>query len=165
MATLTIAPLQNIDWPAVRAIFEEGLATGQATFETQTPTWEAWDQAHRPDCRLVAQLDGQVVGWAALSPVSQRQVYYGVAEVSIYLASTVHGQGIGRTLLLALIAESERAGVWTLQATVFSHNQASLALHRACGFRPVGVRERIAQRHGVWLDTTLLERRSPVVGC
>ncbi|HMR64098.1 MAG TPA: N-acetyltransferase family protein [Anaerolineae bacterium] len=162
--TLTIAPLQESHWPVVRAIFEEGLATGLATFETQTPIWEAWDQAHRPDCRLVAQLEEQVVGWAALSPVSRRQVYHGVAEVSIYLAARVRGQGFGKTLLLTLIAESERAGIWTLQATIFPHNHASIAMHEACGFRRVGVRERIAQRHGVWLDTTLLERRSPVVG-
>jgi phosphinothricin acetyltransferase len=156
--------MQAEDWPAVQAIYCEGLATGNATFETQAPEWEAWDSGHRPDCRLVARRDGQVAGWAALSPVSRRQVYAGVAEVSIYLAASARGQGLGKALLRALIEESERAGVWTLQASIFPENEASVQLHKICGFREVGYRERISQLHGVWRNTVILERRSQVVG-
>jgi phosphinothricin acetyltransferase len=152
------------DWPAVQEIYLDGISTGQATFETKAPTWEAWDTGHRPDCRLVLRIEGQVAGWAALSPVSRRQVYAGVAEVSIYLATAMQGQGLGKVLLQALVDESERAGVWTLQASIFPENEASIALHKASGFREVGYRERIAQRHGVWRNTVLMERRSRVVG-
>ncbi|MBN1995191.1 MAG: N-acetyltransferase [Anaerolineae bacterium] len=152
------------DWPTVQAIYREGLDTGQATFETKVPDWAAWDKNHLPDCRLVAKSNGLVVGWAALSPVSRRFVYRGVAEVSIYLAAAARGQGIGKALLQALIAESERAGIWTLQAGIFPENIASLTLHQACGFREVGVRERIGQMNGVWRDVVLLERRSKVAG-
>ncbi len=152
------------DWPAVQAIYREGIATGNATFETTVPDWPAWNEAHRRDCRLVARRQGRVVAWAALSPVSRRGVYAGVAEVSIYVAAGARGQGIGRALLQALIAESERCGLWTLQAGIFPENAASLALHRACGFRPVGTRERLGQRDGVWRDVVLMERRSQAVG-
>lgn len=152
--------MRERDWPAVRAIYQEGIATGQATFETAAPEWEVWDAGHRPDCRLVARQGEQVIGWAALSPVSRRAVYRGVAEVSIYVAETARGRGVGRALLAALIEASEAAGVWTLQASVFSENEASVALHLSWGFRVVGRRERIGLHHGVWRDTLMLERRS-----
>jgi phosphinothricin acetyltransferase len=161
--------LRPEDWPSVRAIYEEGIATGLATFETSAPEWVDWDQNHLPCCRLVAWQaaeDGsqRIAGWAALGPVSRRKVYAGVAEISIYIAGWARGQGVGRTLLATLITESEQAGIWTLQATIFAVNSASLALHRSCGFREVGRRERIAQRDGIWHDTVVLERRSRIVG-
>ncbi len=163
---ITIEAMRPEDWGSVRAIYEEGIATGRATFETAAPEWEAWNAGHLPVCRLVARQVGMpvITGWAALSPVSQRKVYAGVAEVSIYIAGWARGQGVGRALLNRLIAESEQAGLWTLQATIFAENTASQALHRSCGFREVGRRERIAQRDGAWHDTVVLERRSPVVG-
>jgi phosphinothricin acetyltransferase len=153
------------DWPALRDIYESGIATGQATFETGAPTWQHWDLTHLAEHRLVATVDGEVVGWAALSPVSDRCVYGGVAENSIYIHSDHRGRGIGRTLLAALIAGSESAGIWTVQTGIFPENTASLALHRRCGFRIIGTRQRIGQLNGVWRDTLLLERRSAVVGC
>lgn len=161
---MTIQPLTDAHWPEVRAIYEEGIATGNATFETQTPEWPAWTAAHLPHSRLVALNEaGNVLGWAALSPVSGRCVYGGVAEVSVYVAGGARGQGVGRQLLAALLAASEQNGIWTLQAGIFSDNAASLALHAAGGFRTVGYRERIGQLRGQWRDTVLLERRSAVV--
>jgi len=147
------------DWEAVQAIYREGIATGNATFETDAPEWERWNASHLPHCRLVAREASEVLGWAALSAVSQRWVYRGVAEVSVYVAERARGRGVGRMLLDALIAESERQGMWTLQAGIFPENTASLELHRRRGFRVVGVRERIGQRDGVWRDVMLLERR------
>jgi L-amino acid N-acyltransferase YncA len=164
LTRLKIDRLVESDWEAIRDIYLEGIATGQATFETTAPDWPAWDAAHRADCRLVARRAGQVVGWASLSPVSGRCVYGGVAEVSVYVVENARGQGVGRALLLALIAASEAAGIWTLQAGIFPENVASARLHESCGFRVVGRRERIGQHHGVWRDTVLLERRSSVVG-
>jgi L-amino acid N-acyltransferase YncA len=160
MIGYTIEPMKAEDWPVVREIYLEGIASGQATFETQAPAWEAWDSGHRPDCRLVLKVDDRVVGWAALSPVSRRQVYAGVAEVSIYLAGSVRGQGLGKVLMAALIEASEQAGIWTLQASIFPENVASITLHKAFGFREIGYRERIAQHHGLWRNTVLVERRS-----
>ena len=170
---LEIGPLRPSDWAAVRRIFLEGIATGHATFETEAPDWETWDRAHRPDCRLLAR-DAEavsspkspfvVLGWAALSRVSQRRAYEGVAEVSVYVAASARGRGVGRALLDELVRASEAAGVWTLQAGIFPENAASLAIHEACGFRRVGERERIGRLHGVWRDTVLLERRSAVTG-
>ena len=151
------------DWPRVRAIYEEGLATGDATLETRAPEWEAWNAGHCQSPRLVALLDGVVAGWAALSPVSARAVYRGVAEVSIYVATDARGRGIGRGLLDALVAASESRGFWTLQASILADNTASVGLHEQCGFRVVGRRERIGQRNGVWRDTILLERRSNAI--
>ena len=152
-------------WPRVRAIYLEGVATGQATFETEAPGWERWDSSHLPFARLVALAEGgRVAGWAALGPVSSRKVYEGVAEVSVYVGEGFRGRGLGRALLEALVRESEAAGVWTLQASVFPENAASVALHLVCGFREVGRRERVARLRGVWRDTILLERRSRVVG-
>ena len=161
---LIVDPLVAIDWPAVRAIYLDGIATGQATFETEAPTWEEWDAGHLPHSRLAARVDGRLVGWAALSPVSKRSCYAGVAEASVYIAASHRRQGIGRELLHSLIAESERHGIWTLQGATFPENTASLRLQQSCGFRIVGLRERIGRLHGVWRDTVLTERRSPVVG-
>ena len=156
--------MQAEDWPAVQAIYQEGIATGNATFEISVPDWPDWDQNHLQVCRFIARRADQIVGWAALSPISRRRVYAGVAEVSIYISASVQGQGVGKALLQRLIEESERVGIWTLQAGIFPENIASIRLHKAQGFREVGYRERIGQRHGVWRDVMLLERRSRVVG-
>jgi L-amino acid N-acyltransferase YncA len=178
-----ILPMLPDHWPAVREIYREGIATGNATFETEPPDWEKWDSGHHKHCRLVAieAIDEEatdkddaerlmplgrlkVFGWAALSPVSSRRVYEGVAEVSVYVAAAARGRGIGRELLRALVQESEVNGVWTLQAGVFPENSASIALHRACGFRKVGVRSRIGKLGNTWKDVFLMERRSSAVG-
>jgi phosphinothricin acetyltransferase len=156
-----IQPLRPDDWPAVRAIFEAGIASGDATFETAAPTWEAWDAAHLPEHRLVARDDGQVLAWAALAPVSDRCAYAGVAEDSIYVAPAAQGRGVGRQLLAALVASAEQGGIWTVQTGIFPENRASVRLHQACGFRLVGVRERLGRLDGRWRDVLLLERRSP----
>jgi L-amino acid N-acyltransferase YncA len=161
--TVTIRELRPDDWPAVREIYEDGIRSGDATFETEAPSWERWDAAH-PELRLVAERDGAVAGWAALSPVSDRCCYEGVGEVSVYVAESARGSGVGRALLEALVERSERAGYWTLNAGVFPENEASIRLHEACGFREVGVRERLGRLGGVWRDVVLLERRSAVVG-
>lgn len=158
-----LEPMREGDWPAVRAIYEEGIATGQATFETEAPSWETWNVDHLATGRLVARNRGQVVGWAALSPVSGRCVYAGVAEVSVYVAEKARGQGIGTALLQALIIDSEEAGIWTLEAGIFPENRASLALHKACGFRQVGYRERLGQLNGLWRNVILMERRNPQI--
>jgi L-amino acid N-acyltransferase YncA len=152
------------DWEFVRAIYLEGIATGQATFETEAPDWECWDAGHLPQCRFVARNGDRVLGWAALSPVSGREVYAGVAEVSVYIAASARGRGVGGALMRALIEASERHGVWTLQSSIFPENLASVALHLKHGFHEVGRRERIARHHGVWRDTVVLERRSRGVG-
>ena len=159
-----IDSLLTQDWELVRAIYLEGVATGQATFETEAPNWECWDAGHLPQCRLVARNGDGVLGWAALSPVSRREVYAGVAEVSVYVAASARGLAVGGALMRALIEASERQGIWTLQSNVFPENHASVALHLKHGFREVGRRERIARHHGVWRDTVVLERRSSVVG-
>ncbi len=158
-----IRPMRPEDWPAVAAIYAEGITTGQATFETEVPSWELWDAAHLADHRLVAE-DGGIRGWAAVSRVSTREAYAGVVEHSVYVAGDARGQGIGRTLLDALISSTEQAGIWTLQSGVFPENEASLALHRAAGFRVLGVRERPGRLHGRWRDVVVLERRSSVAG-
>ncbi|HEY0378137.1 MAG TPA: GNAT family N-acetyltransferase [Pyrinomonadaceae bacterium] len=152
------------DWEAVRAVYLEGIATGDATFETDAPAWEKWDAAHLPHCRLVARAGAALAGWAALSPVSARRVYAGVVETSVYVSADFRGRGVGRALLGALIICSEQHGIWTLQAGIFPENLASLALHRQLGFREVGRRERLGKMNGRWRDVVLLERRSEVVG-
>jgi L-amino acid N-acyltransferase YncA len=173
-----IVPMLPAFWPAVRAIYLEGIATGNATFATESPDWENWDADHRKDCRLVAlepvvlepaaeevlTTIGKVLGWAALSPVSKRQVYKGVAEVSVYVAASARGRGVGKALLEALVQESEVNRVWTLQAGIFPENVASVALHKSCGFREVGMRRRIGKHGECWRDVLLLERRSDSVG-
>jgi L-amino acid N-acyltransferase YncA len=159
-----IKPMKPEQWEAVRAIYLAGIATGDATFETETPNWTEWDKSHLPKPRLVALSGGSVVGWAALSRVSARAAYAGVAEVSVYVDELVRGQGIGSLLLKDLVAGSENAGIWTLQASIFPENAASILLHESCGFREVGRRERVGKLKGVWRDTVLLERRSELVG-
>jgi L-amino acid N-acyltransferase YncA len=159
-----IQPLTPQHWDAVRRIYEAGIASGNATFETHAPSWEAWDAKQHATCRVVAIADGAVIGWAAASPISRRAAYAGVAEVSVYVDPDAQGRGAGRALLGALITAAEAAGIWTLQAGIFPENEASLALHRAAGFREVGRRERIGRHHGRWRDVVLLERRSGVVG-
>jgi len=152
--------LREEDWPAVKAIYEQGIAGGQATFETEAPSWEDWDRTHLEGHRVVALRDGEVVGSAALSPVSERCVYAGVAENSVYVADSAQGRGVGKALLDELIARAERNGIWTIQTGIFPENEASLALHERCGFRVVGTRERLGQHGGVWRDVVLMERRS-----
>jgi L-amino acid N-acyltransferase YncA len=161
---LLIRALSEADWPAVAAIYEQGIATRNATFETSATPWEEWDAAHLEEHRLVAEEGGRVVGWAALSPVSDRCCYAGVAENSVYVAADAQGRGVGRALLEALIAGAEAAGIWTIETGIFPENEASVALHERCGFRIVGVRERRGQLDGQWRDVLLLERRSGVIG-
>ena len=148
----------------MREIYLEGIATGNATFEQTAPAWEQWAASHLPDARIVARTGGNLLGWAALSGVSSRCVYAGVAEVSIYVAASARGQGVGRQLMARLITESEAANIWTLQAGIFPENAASIALHRSAGFRIVGQRERLGQMNGHWRNVVLLERRSSVAG-
>jgi L-amino acid N-acyltransferase YncA len=152
------------DWEAVRGIYLEGIATRNATFEAAAPEWDRWDAAHLKLCRLVARSGEELLGWAALSPVSARAVYAGVAEVSVYIAERAHGRGVGSRLLSALVAESEHQGIWTLQAGIFPENRASIALHEKHGFRVVGTRERIGRMDDRWRDVVLMERRSATVG-
>jgi len=159
-----IDTMSPTDWPEVRRIYLEGIATGHATFETEAPSWERWNETHLAFARLVARAGSDAKGWAALSPVSSRRVYAGVAETSVYVGRDSRGQGIGRELLEALIREAESNGVWTLQAGIFPENTGSIKLHKSLGFREVGRRERIGRLHGVWRDTLLLERRSASVG-
>jgi L-amino acid N-acyltransferase YncA len=147
------------DWEQVREIYLEGIRGGHSTFETEAPSGERWDESHLPFARLVVRDGERVLGWAALSPVSKREVYRGVAEVTVYVAESAQGRGIGRALLTSLVEESERNGIWTLQASIFPENVASVELHRRCGFREVGRRERIAMLHDIWRDTLLFERR------
>jgi len=157
--------MRPADWPTIAAIYAAGMATGNATFETSVPPWEQWDAKHLASPRLVAVDEhDRVLGWAALSPVSDRCAYAGVAEESVYVAADAAGQGIGTALLEQLLAESDAAGLWTIQTGIFTENEASLTLHRRAGFRVVGVRERLGQLSGRWRDVVLLERRSTVAG-
>jgi L-amino acid N-acyltransferase YncA len=160
---VVVRDLRPGDWPEVSRIFAEGIATGNATFETEVPSWEAWDPAHLPEHRLVAEREARVVGWIALAPVSSRCCYAGVAEVSAYVAEEARGEGVGAELLAAVIESSALAGIWTLQTGVFPENGPSLGLLRRFGFRVVGIQERIGRLQGVWRDVVLLERRSEVV--
>lgn len=162
---IAIEPMRPEQWDDVRRIHREGIETGKATFETDAaPSWDDWSQEHLEFGRIVAVHDGGVVGWAALTPVSDRCVYAGVAEVSIYIAGEARGRGIGSMLMRALVEESERNGIWTLQAGIFTDNEHSIALHEKCGFRIVGRRERLGKLKGVWKDVLMLERRSDRVG-
>ena len=160
-----IDSMQEADWPAVKKIYQQGIDTGQATFASAPPaSWQNWANGHINACSLVARRDALIGGWAALSPVSDRCVYAGVAEVSVYVATEQRGQGLGSKLMAALIERSEQHGIWTLQAGIFPENTASVRLHRACGFREVGRRERLGRLAGVWRDVLLLERRSRAAG-
>ena len=151
-------------WDEMKPIYKEGIATGSATFETEAPNWDIWDRNHLENCRLIAFVKNNVVGWAALCAVSGRKVYAGVTEVSIYVAKAEQGKGIGRRLLQELIRESEQAGIWTLQAGIFAENSGSIALHKSCGFREVGLREKIGKFNSTWKDIMLMERRSKIAG-
>ena len=159
---VTVRALRVRDWDAVRRIYREGVETGIATFETTVPSRSSLDAAWLRGHRWVAEVDGRIAGWAAASPVSSRECYAGVAETSVYVGDGFRGRGVGRALVATQVVEAEQAGLWTLQTSIFTENRASIALHHAAGFRTVGVRERIAQRNGIWHDTVLLERRSPV---
>jgi L-amino acid N-acyltransferase YncA len=161
---MRLRPLLPDDWESVREIFLEGIASGHATFETEAPEWSKWNRAHVPTCRIVAEVNESIVGWAALSRVSARTVYRGVGEVSVYVAERARGMGIGEELLRKLIEESEYSEFWTLQASVFPENAASIAVHERCGFRIVGRRNRIGCLNGLWRDSLLLERRSSFIG-
>jgi len=160
MVPVIIDQMNASDWEQVRRIYLEGIRSGHSTFETDAPSWEQWDEGHLQNARLVMRDGETVLSWAALSPVSKRHVYRGVAEVTVYVSESARGQGIGRALLEALIDESEKNGIWTLQASIFPENTASVQLHLRCGFREVGRREQIAMLNGVWRDTLLFERRS-----
>ena len=162
--TTHLLSMNENHWPTVREIYLAGIAGGNATFETEAPSWEVWNAKHLPFARIVAVVDGAVEGWAALSPVSTRDVYSGVAEDSVYVATDAQGLGVGRALLRNLIVESEANGIWTLQNSIFPENVASIRLHLAFGFREVGYRERIAQLNGVWRNTIFMERRSKIIG-
>ncbi|HET7566437.1 MAG TPA: GNAT family N-acetyltransferase [Gaiellaceae bacterium] len=163
MSEPIVRELRPEDWPQVAAIYAEGIATGDATFETEVPAWAVWDAAH-PGFRLVVEDAAGIAGWAATSAYSDRCCYRGVAEESVYVAARARGRGVGRLLLGELVARTEAAGIWTLQAGVFPENKPSLRLHLGCGFRLVGVRERLGELHGAWRDVLLLERRSATVG-
>jgi L-amino acid N-acyltransferase YncA len=162
--SIDVIGLERGHWEAVRKIYEEGIATGLATFETSVPDWDVWHGSHLPMARLVAVSHGEVLGWAALTPVSDRCVYGGVAEVSVYVAEASRGRGIGSLLLERLVEASEAGGIWTLQAGIFAENQGSIELHRKAGFREIGYREKLGKLNGAWRDVVLLERRSTRVG-
>ena len=158
---IAVRDVRADDWPAVRAIYLDGIRSGLATFETEAPSWEDWNRAHT--LRVVAEREGEVIGWAAAGPVSSRRCYRGVLESSVYVAESARGQGIGRALMGELIDRSEREGVWTIQTSIFPENDASLDLHSKLGFRVVGIRDRIGRRDGLWRNTVLMERRSEVI--
>jgi L-amino acid N-acyltransferase YncA len=162
--TLQIRAMLMDDWHAVAEIYLQGIKTGHATFQQDVPSWEDWDRGHLKICRLIAGINGQVAGWAALSPVSGRCVYAGVAEVSIYVSDSFRGQKIGTKLMKKLVDESEVNGIWTLQAGIFRENLASISLHESHGFRLMGYREKIGRMNGRWRDTLLFERRSSITG-
>lgn len=162
--SISIEALTADHWETVRSIYLQGIATGNATFQQSAPDWEEWVAGHLRACRIVARTDRRIVGWAALSPVSRRSVYRGVAEVSIYVADSARGCGIGTQLMARLIVESEAEGIWTLQAGIFPENVASISLHTKAGFRTVGTRSRLGCMNGVWRDVVLMERRSPTAG-
>ncbi len=162
---IALRTMTSDDWSQVASIYEQGIATGFATFETTVPNYESWDSAHIQECRLVAESEDEILGWAALSPVSSRCVYGGVGEVSVYISEAARGKGIGKALIQELIQESEKAGYWTIQSGIFPENQASIKLHEKVGFRFMGKRERIGKtKDGIWKDNLLFERRSKIIG-
>ena len=161
---IIIRDLKINDWKQISEIYILGIETGYATFEITVPSWEEWNKRHLTICRLGAEINNELVGWAALIPVSSRDAYKGVAEVSVYVSTAQLGKGIGTKLLSELINESEKAGIWTLQASVFPENTASIKLHISCGFREVGFRKKIGMLNGKWRDTVLFERRSKITG-
>jgi len=151
-------------WPEVKNIYEEGIDTGNATFQQSAPAWEDWNKSHLESCRIIVKDGDNILGWAALTPVSDRCVYAGVAEVSVYINATARGKGVGKLLLKKLVQESEDHNIWTLQAGIFPENTASIKIHEACGFRLLGTREKIGKMNGTWRDTILMERRSKKIG-
>ena len=159
---IVVEGMRAEDWADVALVYRQGLETGDASFETEVPPFDEWDRDHLAAPRLVARAGGRLVGWAALSPVSGRCVYAGVAEDSVYVGAGASGRGVGTALLTELVAQAEQAGIWTIQAGIFPENRVSIALHQRCGFRVVGVRERLGQHNGRWRDVVLLERRSDV---
>ena len=159
-----IRPFEKTDYPSVKSIYKQGIDTGNATFQTKAKEWEEWDNSMLSSCRLVASNDKYILGWAALSPVSSRDVYSGVAEVSVYVAESSQGRGVGQSLLSQLIIESENNNIWMLQAGIFPENIGSIALHKNNGFRQLGIREKLGQMNGVWRDVVMMERRSKIVG-
>lgn len=161
---ISIQSLRFEHWPHVKAIYQEGITTGHATFQQTAPSWDEWDKGHLPVCRIVAMINDAVAGWAALSPVSSRPVYRGVAEISVYVGEKYRGKGLGFLLLQQLVKESEQNGFWTLQSGIFPENEASVRIHEQNGFRLMGRRERIGQMNGTWRDTIIMERRSKIVG-
>jgi L-amino acid N-acyltransferase YncA len=161
---MQIKAMLPADWPLVKKIYEEGIATGNATFQTAAPGWEEWDTTHVKNARLVAVENKEVLGWAALTAVSGRCVYAGVAEVSVYVTAAARGKGVGKKLLQTLVEESEKNNFWTLQAGIFPENNSSIKIHDDCGFRMIGRREKIGKMNGIWRDTLLLERRSTITG-
>ena len=161
---ITITTMLPQHWGAVKTIYEEGIATGNATFQTAAPGWQEWDNAHVKTCRIIATENNEVLGWAALTPVSGRCVYAGVAEVSVYVATNARGKNIGSLLLKELITQSEQNGIWTLQSGIFPENKASISIHEKCGFRIIGFRERIGKMGNIWRDNVFMERRSLIVG-
>lgn len=162
--SLILDKMQGEDWEQVKSIYLEGIETGNATFQQTTPSWKEWDESHLSACRIVVRSNGQVLGWAALSPVSSRCVYAGVAEVSVYVRQNQQGKGIGSLLMECLIKSSEQIGIWTIQAGIFPENQSSIGLHKKWGFKEVGLREKIGRMNGVWRDVLFLERRSDIIG-
>ncbi len=158
---LEVRAFRDEDWPAVHAIYAEGIATGNATFETEVPAFERWQEAHPPEFRFVAARGREVAGWVAASPVSDRCAYAGVIEHSVYVGALLRGQGVGHRLLEALIERADASGIWTIQSGIFPENVASVELHQRCGFRVVGRRERLGQLSGLWRDVLLVERRKP----
>ncbi|MEH6308721.1 MULTISPECIES: GNAT family N-acetyltransferase [Olivibacter] len=161
---MELRTMNDTDWPAVRTIYLQGIATGQATFQTEAPSWEDWDGSHLKHSRFIASIDGHIAGWAALSPVSSRCVYAGVAEVSVYIHEDYRGKGVGSFLMNALVESSEKQGLWTLQSGIFPENEASIRLHEKHGFRQLGYREKVGKHGNTWRDTTLMERRSKTIG-
>ena len=161
---IEIIPLLELHWTEIKTIYEQGISTGNATFQTTAPDWPEWDADHIESCRIVAIADTLVLGWAGLTPVSGRCVYGGVAEVSVYVSEKARGKGLGTLLLKELVKRSELEKFWTLQAGIFPENAGSLRIHEKAGFRQVGIRERIGKMNGIWRDTVLMERRSPLTG-
>ena len=164
-ARVSFRPLVSADWPQVAEIYRQGIESGNATFETEVPSWDAWNAGRSPDCRMIAEVDGRIVGFAALSPLSGRCVYDGVREVTIYIAEPARGRGVGGALLRELVAETEALGIWTLEAGIFPENKASIRIFERCGFRVLGIHERLGRFHdGRWRDVVLMERRSRIAG-
>jgi phosphinothricin acetyltransferase len=164
MNEIQIRTMNEDDWQQVAFIYKQGIDTGNATFQQEVPTWDEWDGGHLKSCRLIAEIGDKIAGWAALSAVSKRQVYSGVAEVSVYISNGYKGEGVGTILLKSLITASENENFWTLQVGIFPENTASLKIHENLGFRRVGRREKIGELNGIWRDTILLERRSSIIG-